>query len=393
MAPVIQWLMGYKIDYTVYYIISKDAMINGFNRTYDEIYWNMITPTGPYRYLPAFLYALYPLTMMSLQLSYSIFFIINMIASIISYYYIEKCCAMLKIDFASSKKYEMMMEIIFLIVLTSEVTISGQVVLLLMLCLILSFYQFLKGNQFIASILIGVSIFIKPIYIILAILMIIYPGKKGMIKRLLGIAIPLIPNALIFFFDIPLLQDFIKLNISTVDYHASYRFNSISFMNIFAIMNVPKIMLFIQIAMIAICIVFPILITRKESSQGSIGTFSIFVFYQDVWSNQVLPVYCFVIPLIIKYKNQLVKKLLLINLILNDVRGNFFNLLLFIGMINRNIQNVPWVLVGNTMSIDILIELTILTLIINSVTILTYASLPLKIRKEVTEYPSLNQVE
>ena len=378
----VQWFIGFQSDYTHYYLSARDSIFTGFTRTYDETYWNLISSMGPYRYLPAFLYVLFPLTLLPLAWSYVAFYSINMFVSIICYFYLKKICTLMNIQLASSPGYEILMQCIFLILLTWETLIIGQLVLLLGLCLILAFHNFLNGHEFRASILMGISLFIKPIFAVLALLMILYPWKKGMLKRAIGIAIPLIPNAIMFLLNIPLLKAFLEVNFSMQNPHGLYRVNSVSFMNIFAMLDQQGVMFIIEGCLIAASCLFPVLLARKETTRDgkllsvfAAGSFAILIFYQDVWPNQLFPIYTFVILYMIKNKNALIKKLVIANVAICLVKEFVFNVMFITGIIPQSLTNTPWGLVSTIVEPSILIALVVTTITTNLLTVSIYFAL------------------
>jgi hypothetical protein len=213
-------------DFLVYYEVGE-VVLRDINDIYTETYrW-------PYRYFP--LSALYfvPFYLMGFDLGFIIFNLINLILNILICIYLFKIIDLVKgRDHEKDNKRVVLYICLYMISLPQIFNyILGQVNLYVTLLILLSLFIFLKYSgmkwQLFASIILGLSIVIKPITIFmipfLLVLQFDLKSKKfkfdlwKSVTRMVGVILPLSLNLVLFIIFPRLLQGFIATNFTSTE--------------------------------------------------------------------------------------------------------------------------------------------------------------------------------
>jgi len=211
-------------DFLVYYEVGE-VVLRNINDLYTDLYrW-------PFRYFP--LSALYfvPFFLMGFDLGFIIFNLINLILNILICIFLYKIINLVKGgDHEKDDKRVVLYLCLFMISLPQIFNyILGQVNLYVTLLILLSLFIFLKYSaikwQFIASIILGLSIVIKPITILMIPFLIViqFDLKNKKLKfdiiksftRLTGVILPLSLNLIMFIIFPRLLQGFLATNFTS----------------------------------------------------------------------------------------------------------------------------------------------------------------------------------
>lgn len=211
-------------DFLVYYEVGGGVLRN-INDLYTESY------NWPFRYFP--LSALYfvPFYLMGFDMGFIIFNLINLILNILISIFLYRIINLVKgSDHEIEDKRVVLYICLYMISLPQIFNyILGQVNLYVTLLILLSLFMFLKYSdikwQLIASIILGLSIVIKPITIFMIPFLIVIQFdlktrkfKFDIIKsftRLIGVILPLSLNLIMFIIFPRLLQGFIATNFTS----------------------------------------------------------------------------------------------------------------------------------------------------------------------------------
>ncbi len=211
-------------DFLVYYEVGE-TVLRDINDLYTEAYrW-------PFRYFP--LSALYfvPFYLMGFDFGFIIFTLINLILNILICVFLYRIINLVKLrDHEKDDKRVVLYICLYMISLPQIFNyILGQVNLYVTLLILLSLFLFLKYPgikwQFFASIILGLSIVIKPITIFMIPFLIVIQFdlkskefKFDILKsiiRLVGVFLPLFLNLIMFIIFPRLFQGFIATNFTS----------------------------------------------------------------------------------------------------------------------------------------------------------------------------------
>ncbi|MHA1932244.1 MAG: glycosyltransferase 87 family protein [Promethearchaeota archaeon] len=298
-------------DFLVYYDVGE-VVLRNINDLYTEPYrW-------PFRYFP--LSALYfvPFYLMGFDLGFIIFNLINLILNILICIFLYKIINLVKgSDHEKDDKRVILYICLYMISLPQIFNyILGQVNLFVTLLILLSLFIFLKYStikwQFIASIILGLSIVFKPITILMIPFLIVIQfdlkNKKfkfDIIKsltRLVGVIIPLSINLIMFIIFPRLLQGFLATNFTSSEPSQINHSFSITklIINLFyfigftqdQVLSIQLPLFLIILIMIAI-IGFISFITRKFTKHSILygycfGILIMLICYYDSWDHHLL---------------------------------------------------------------------------------------------------------
>ncbi len=298
-------------DFLVYYKVGE-VVLRDINDLYTEPYlW-------PFRYFP--LSALYfvPFYLMGFDFGFIIFNLINLILNIFICIFLYKIINLVKGgDHQSNDKRVVLYICLYMISLPQIFNyILGQVNLYVTLLILLSLFIFLKYTsikwQFIASIILGLSIVIKPITIFMIPFLIViqFDLKNKKFKfdvtksftRLVGVSLPLSLNLVMFIIFPRLLEGFITTNFTSSE--ASQVNHSFSItkliINLFYFIGLTddhilliQMPLFLIILIMIAIIGFISFITRKDIKHSiiygySFGILIMLICYFDSWDHHLL---------------------------------------------------------------------------------------------------------
>lgn len=298
-------------DFLVYYEVGEVALRN-INDLYTETYlW-------PFRYFP--LSALYfiPFYLMGFDLGFIIFNLINLVLNILICIYLYRIINLVKGSDHEKKDKRIILYICLYMVSLPQIFnyILGQVNLYVTLLILLSLFIFLKHSgikwQLIASIILGLSIVIKPITIFMIPFLIViqfdlknkkftFDVKKS-ITRLIGVILPLSLNLIMFIIFPRLLQGFIAINFTSSEPSQINHSFSITklIINLFYFVGFTEghilsiqLPLFLTILIMFAIIGFISFITRKITRYSiiygySFGILVMLICYYDSWDHHLL---------------------------------------------------------------------------------------------------------
>ncbi|MFX1409854.1 MAG: glycosyltransferase family 87 protein [Promethearchaeota archaeon] len=214
-------------DFLVYYNVGK-VFIHDLNDLYNPANYNW-----PFRYFPLSAILFVPFYILGFELGFITFNTINLILNVLICIILYKIVILIRGDDHEKDDKRVILYIsLFLMSIPNFFNyILGQINLYVTLLILLSLLIYFKYDQtkwqFIASLILGISIIVKPITIFMIpfLIMINYDFKKESLKfnfsnsliRLVGVIFPLSLNFIIFLIFPSLLEDFIAINFTGVD--------------------------------------------------------------------------------------------------------------------------------------------------------------------------------
>lgn len=297
-------------DFLVYYKVG-DVFINNINDLY-----NRENYLWPFRYLPISAILFVPFYLLGFYMGFIVFNIINLLLNILICVILYKIIILCRgEDHEKDDKRIILYISLFLISLPSLFNyILGQINLYVTLLILLSLLIFLKYNrlkwELLASIILGISIIIKPITIFLIPFLIIIRFKletkkfefnfyKSLI-RIFGVFIPLSLNFIIFFLYPNLWEDFLTINFTgeePVIINHSFSITKLisNFCKFYNITDNQSFILFTFAALIVIigCSGFVIYLIRRFDQNSIIygytyGILIMLLIYFDSWDHHLL---------------------------------------------------------------------------------------------------------
>ncbi|MEX2683073.1 MAG: glycosyltransferase 87 family protein [Candidatus Sigynarchaeota archaeon] len=205
----------YLIDYPIFYYVSRMF----FNPSeilliYDTAYINATYHTMQFRYLPSFLLAWFPFTIPDLITSYYIFnftcFVLNVVIMQLVVHIIE-----VHLHRPTTKASKLLLFIFSSALFQVGTFLTGQPVIIVAVLALLSLKKFLEKRDVAGSLLLAMSIIIKPVlyFTVLFVLM----SRKSSRSKLLymgSIALPFLMDAMLFLNFPDLLRGFLNNNFS-----------------------------------------------------------------------------------------------------------------------------------------------------------------------------------
>lgn len=298
-------------DFRVYYDVGGVALKN-INNLYTTPY------NWPFRYLPIASLFFVPFNLMGFDLGFIVFNFLNLILNILICVVLYKIIIFIRAEDHEKEEKRVVLYIsIYLMSLPNFFNyILGQINLYVTLLILLSLYIYLKYNgmkwELIASILLGISIIIKPITIFMIpfILIIHYDLISRKLKfdftrsfiRLIGIVLPLSLNLIMFLILPNLLDGFIEANFtssepSQINHSFSITKLIINFLYFIGFAEDQVLLLqmplFFFIAIIFIFIGFTSFIIRRTTKHSVLygycfGISIMFLCYFDSWDHHLL---------------------------------------------------------------------------------------------------------
>jgi hypothetical protein len=289
-------------DFSEYYYAAQVFVSNPV-KIYDQTYlWNTYH-AYPFRYFPTVLLVLFfPFTGLPLPVANVVFSILSFSVNLANVLLVQ--AIILKLMKDPSKKFLIQCIAGFIAApFFVDCYFEGQISCILALMLLLSLYFYLSGREFLGSLCLGLSLFVKPVpfFQIFFILFAALAAKdvQLLVKRAFAIILPLIPDALFFLFTPGLLSGFINLNF--VQFERTSASNSASFSNfLLSLLHLPSS--YISMGCLGVMLVIGILVLWKLKSQESrimfafiYGMLAYYVTQIDIWANQFPFLYPFLI--------------------------------------------------------------------------------------------------
>ncbi|MFX1427427.1 MAG: glycosyltransferase family 87 protein [Promethearchaeota archaeon] len=305
-------------DFRVYYDVGGVALTN-LNDLYTTSY------NWPFRYLPIAAFLFIPFNLMGFDLGFIVFNLLNLIINILICVVLYKITILIRGKDHEAEEERLVLYIcIYLMSLPNFFNyILGQINLYVTLLILLSLFIYLKFKEIkwdlLASILLGISIIVKPITIFMIpfIFLIHYDLTAKKLKfdipqnliRLIGILLPISLNLIIFFMLPDLLDGFIATNFtsaepSQINHSFSITKLIINFLYFVGLTEEQVLTLqmpvFFTIVIFFSLIGFILFIVRRTDSQSLIygycfGISIMFLCYFDTWDHHLLNL----IPLLI----------------------------------------------------------------------------------------------
>ena len=206
-------------DFAVYYEVGK-TFVKDINNLYNlETRW-------PFRYFPLSAVLFVPFYLLGFNIGFIIFNLINLILNILICVILYKIIILVRRKEKEDKRVITYISLFLMGIPQIFNYILGQINLYVTLLILISFLIYFKYDrnrwQFIASLLLGISIIIKPITIFMIpfIILIRYDYNmkklnlefKKTILRIVGVLLPLSLNIFIFLILPSLLKGFIEVN-------------------------------------------------------------------------------------------------------------------------------------------------------------------------------------
>jgi len=308
-----------KSDFYVYYKVGG-IFVNTPNDLFNPTFY---TETWPFRYLPLSALMFVPYYFMGFDLGFIVFSLINLLLNILISIILYKIIILVRgADHESHDKRVILYICLFLIGVPQLFNyILGQINLYVTLFILLSLFIFIKYSdikwQLIASIILGISIIIKPttVFMIPFIILLGYDYEKKKFKleftksfvRLLGVILPLLLNLILFFLYPNLLNGFLTANFTgseTVLPNHSFSITKI-ISNMFLYLGVPSnelsvLPIFFVVLLVIGGLGFIIYIFRRSNVNNMIfgylfGILIMFLAYFDTWDHHLLQI----LPLLI----------------------------------------------------------------------------------------------
>jgi len=306
-------------DFYVYYKVGG-IFVNNPENLYNPAYY---LDSWPFRYLPLSALMFVPYYLMGFDLGFIAFTLINLLLNILISIILYKIIILVRGTDHESHDKRVILYICFYLIGLPQIFnyILGQINLYVTLFILLSLFIFIKYSdikwQLLASLILGISIIIKPttIFMIPFIILLGYDYEKKKIKleftksfiRLLGVIIPLLLNLILFFLYPNLLNDFLVANFTgseTVLQNHSFSITKI-ISNIFLYLGVPSnelavLPIFLSVLLVIGGLGFIIYIFRRSNVNNMIfgylfGILIMFLAYFDTWDHHLLQI----LPLLI----------------------------------------------------------------------------------------------
>jgi len=301
-------------DFYVYYRVGE-IFVNNPNNLYNPAYY---TDIWPFRYFPLSALMFVPYYLMGFDLGFIVFNLINLLLNILIPIILYKIIILVRgTDHEQNNKRVILYICLYLIGLPQIFNyILGQINLYVTLFILLSLFIFIKYSdikwQLLASVILGISIIIKPttLFMIPFIILLGYDYEKKKIKleftksllRLLGVLLPLSLNLILFFIYPNLLNGFLVANFTgseTVLLNHSFSITKI-ISNMFLYVGVPSdelvvLPIFLVVLLVIGGLGFIFYIFRRSNVNNMIfgylfGILVMFLAYFDTWDHHILQI-------------------------------------------------------------------------------------------------------
>ncbi len=301
-------------DFRVYYRVGE-VFITDINGLYDPLNFNGM---WPFRYFPLSALMFVPYYLMGFDLGLIVFNFVNLILNVLISIILYKLVILVRGADHEREDSRLILYICLYLIGVPQIFnyILGQINLYVTLLILLSLFIFIKYSeikwQLVASIILGISIIIKPttLFMIPFILIISYNYEKKKITlnytksflRLVGIVLPLSLNLIIFLIYPDLLNGFLVTNFTgseTVLLNHSFSITKI-ISNMFLYFGVPAdelsvLPIFLGVLLIIGVLGFIFYIFRRSHVNALIfgylfGILIMFLGYFDTWDHHILQI-------------------------------------------------------------------------------------------------------
>lgn len=301
-------------DFYVYYKVGE-IFVNNPDNLYNPASYDGI---WPFRYFPLSALMFVPYYLLGFDLGLIMFNCINLILNTLISIILYKLIVLVRGADHEREDKRIILYICLFIIGVPQIFnyILGQINLYVTLFILLSLFIFIKNSefkwQFIASLILGISIIIKPttLFMIPFIILIAYNYEKKKIKlgltksvvRLIGVATPLLLNIIMFLVFPDLLHGFIATNFTgseTVLLNHSFSITKL-ISNMFLYFGVPPnemsaTPIFLGVLLILGGIGFIIYVLRRPHVNSMIfgylyGILIMFLAYFDTWDHHILQI-------------------------------------------------------------------------------------------------------
>ncbi len=294
-------------DFIIFYNVGN-VFLNDIENLYNQSYY-----LWDFRYFPLSALFFIPFSLLNFDSAFIVFNIFNMILNLLICNYLYKIIFLIKNeDHEKDDKRVVLYLCIYLMGLPHVLNyIYGQINLYITFFMILSLYIFLKYKdlkwQFVASLILGISIIIKPTAFLLIPFLIIINfnlGKKKLkveflrsLVRLIGVLLPVLLNFIPFFLYPTLFEGFLETNFTGSNPVAlNFSFSLTKLITNFCYFyNIPfnQLILFLGIIAIIGGLGFIIFIIRRFEKHSIIygyafGIIIMLLAYFDSWDHHLL---------------------------------------------------------------------------------------------------------
>ncbi|MFX1573895.1 MAG: glycosyltransferase 87 family protein [Promethearchaeota archaeon] len=311
-----------KNDFLVYYTVGK-IFVTDINDLY-----NRANYLWPFRYLPLSAVIFIPFYLLGFDLGFIVFNIFNLVFNILISLILYKLIILIRGDDHEKNEKRVITYICIYFLSLPQIFnyILGQINLYIVFLILLSLFLYLKHEnikwQFIAGLILGITIIIKPITIFMTPFLILlkydFKRKKFIfnflhtISRLGGVILPISLNLIIFLSHPSLLDGFIDINLvgeDTLYVNHSFSLTKI-IQNLLFFIGIPEtsllnlqILIFIAVLMIIGGLGFVIYIFRGQISDPliygyTLGILIMLIAYFDSWDHHLLILTPFLILII-----------------------------------------------------------------------------------------------
>src|SRR5271157_349757 len=291
-------------DFAEYYYSAKVVFQVGMTRIYDVTYMFTMYKADSFRSLLAVLGYFYFFTILPLVPSYVLYSLLALCIDLCTMFITLRTIKVLEgltgektMVVERSRKYVMLF---FVVIFFIEIYMQGQVIVYVALFSILGLYFFLKRNEIVGSLFLGISIVFKPVSIFVVLFLLLDRDLKKVLKRLIFVIIPLLPDLLIFTLNPLVRNNFISFNVA--GFRSMYSFYpAISFSNLLIeLTNLTSLQA--MIIALAIALILGLALRRKMTNNPQKIFFAfiygicLYFFVQaDVWTSQLLALYPFLV--------------------------------------------------------------------------------------------------
>ncbi len=309
ILSIILFLLLYKEknDFLIFYHVG-DIFVNDIENLYDQTHY-----LWDFRYFPLSALFFIPFSVLSFEIAFIAFNIFNVLLNVLISVILYKVIILVRDkDHEKDDKRIIIYICIYLMGLPHILNyVYGQINLYITLFIIVSLYIFLKYEdlkwQLIGSVILGISIIIKPTALFLIPFLIVLKFDLGKKKfsfnfstsaiRLIGVVLPVSLNFILFFMYPPLWEGFLKTNFTgsnPVALNFSFSISKL-IINFCYFFNIPFNQIFILIVVIGVIggLGFIVFILRRTENYSIIYGFALgitimLLVYYDSWDHHLL---------------------------------------------------------------------------------------------------------
>lgn len=293
-------------DYNIYWQCAR--ILFGSNlppeTIYDGIYLRSLF-CNDFRYFPSMLILFYPFSLIDRAVSFAFYTFSSLLLSLYSSYLFREVSISLFPRFA--EKINAYAIYIFTVWFWVDYFMVGQISSLVCVILLLSMKKYIEGKDNIASFLLGVSIFVKPVSLIV-VFCILMSSPRKFLKRAFFILLPMIPDVILFLFRPTMLESFINASLFYPSLHNSY-FSRFNITTMVVVLGAKSSILLVGGFSCAALIALKHLGTIKDAKMKYVFSFcfgiGIYSIIQvDMWGSQLVYIYPFFAMTLLNARNE-----------------------------------------------------------------------------------------